>query len=422
MASEGLMRVEISMQVAEGQQIEVIEAGITVVRGIKTAGVHAGLKRKRRDLALIYSESPAVVVGTFTTNQVKAAPVLVTQARVRGRGVARAIVCNSGNANACNGPQGERDALAMGAAVAKELGLAEEDVLVASTGVIGMPLDMDKVRAGIAAAARELARGREAAAAAVEGIMTTDTVPKEVAVRFRIQGRDCYLAGMAKGSGMIHPNMATMLAFMATDCAVDKEALDRLFREVVSRTFNQVSVDGDTSTNDMALLMANGMAGNHPLTAADPEFPVFARALEYAASQLAKAIARDGEGASKLLEVKVEGASSDEAARTIARSIARSNLVKAAVFGEDANWGRILCAAGYAGIPFRPEGVNIYLGDLQVCEHGAALPFDEAVALEVLRQPEVLIRVTMSEGRGEGVAWGCDLTYDYVKINASYRT
>jgi glutamate N-acetyltransferase/amino-acid N-acetyltransferase len=203
---------------------------------------------------------------------------------------------------------------------------------------------------------------------------------------------------------------------------VDKDALDRLFREVVSRTFNQVSVDGDTSTNDMALLMANGMAGNHPLTAADPEFPVFARALEYAASQLAKAIARDGEGASKLLEVKVEGASSDEAARTIARSIARSNLVKAAVFGEDANWGRILCAAGYAGIPFRPEGVNIYLGDLQVCEHGAALPFDEAVALEVLRQPEVLIRVTMSEGRGEGVAWGCDLTYDYVKINASYRT
>lgn len=404
--------------------VERLEAGITVVRGIRASGVHAGLKKKRRDLTLIVSDVPAVAVGTFTTNQVKAAPVLVTQERVRGegKGRARAIVCNSGNANACTGPQGEADARAMAAAVARGLGIAEDEVLVASTGVIGLHMDMDKVRAGIEAALRELSTSREAAAAAAEGIMTTDTVPKEVAVRFRIHGYECRLAGIAKGSGMIHPNMATMLAFLVTDCAVAREELDRAWREVVGKTFNQVSVDGDTSTNDMALLLANGLAGNPPLAAGDPELAVFEEALEYGARELARLIARDGEGASRLVEVQVEGAGSDEDARRIARSIVRSNLVKAAIFGEDANWGRIICAAGYAGVPFRPEGVDIYLGDVQVCRQGAALPFDEEAASEVLRRPEVRIRVVLAEGQGSGVAWGCDLTYDYVKINASYRT
>ncbi|MBE3582833.1 MAG: bifunctional glutamate N-acetyltransferase/amino-acid acetyltransferase ArgJ [Limnochordaceae bacterium] len=391
------------------------------IPGFRASGVHAGLKRRRRDVALIVSEEPAIAVGTFTTNQVQAAPVRWTRRRIEVGLPVRAIVCNSGNANACNGPQGEQDAAAMAAATAAALGISPDEVLVASTGVIGLPLDMGRLLPAIGAAAAALESGPDGWSAAVEGIMTTDTRPKMAAVECAIQGRTVHVAGIAKGSGMIHPNMATMLAFVVSDGQAERAVLQDLWRQVVGETFNQISVDGDTSTNDMALLLAGGRSGVR-LDAGDPELKRFAAALHTVARSLARQIASDGEGATHLVEVEVTRASSDAAARQIARSIARSNLVKAAVFGQDANWGRILCAAGYAGVPFDPEKVNIWIGPVQVCQNGRSLPFDEAAASAALAQPEVHLAVDLAAGNGTGVAWGCDLTYDYVKINANYRT
>lgn len=396
-----------------------IEGGVTAPAGFRAAGVHAGLKRKRKDIALLVSERPAHVAGTFTTNQVKGHCVYWTMQRVQA-GTARAIVVNSGNANACNGPQGYRDAQRMAECVAERLGIRPEEVLVASTGVIGVLLPMEKVEAGIDAAVRQLdaAGWRDAA----EAIMTTDTRPKTVAVEFSLGGRRVRMGGMAKGSGMIHPNMATMLAFITTDAAVDGAFLQEALRRVVRDTFNMVSVDRDTSTNDMAIVMANGMAGNPPVTAGTPAAAVFEKALRTVCLYLAKEIARDGEGATKLVEITVKGAPDEEAARTVARSISGSNLVKTAIYGEDANWGRILCAAGYAGVPFDPENVSVFLGELCVARRGAAVPFDEAKASEILREPEVRILVDLGAGSAEATAWTCDMTYDYVKINASYRS
>lgn len=396
-----------------------IDGGVTAPQGFVAAGVHAGIKRKRKDVCLLVSESVAAVAGTFTQNRVKAAPLLLTQKHIAD-GRARAIVVNSGNANACNGEHGARDALRMAELTAEQLGIDPSDVLVGSTGVIGERLNMSVLEAGIRNAARHLdADGWQDAA---EAIMTTDTRPKSRAVEFTVHQRRVRLGGMAKGSGMIHPNMATMLAFLTTDVAVEPGYLQSALSRAVDVSFNMISVDGDTSTNDMALILANGAAGNTELTAEDPEAVYFEEALQSICIQLAKDIVRDGEGATKLVEVRVRGAGSQEAARQVARGVSTSNLVKTAIYGEDANWGRILCAAGYSGGEFNPEEVDIYLGDLQVATKGSACGFDEAKASEILREPEVVISLSLGDGPYEAVAWTCDMTYEYVKINASYRS
>ncbi|MGC7881711.1 bifunctional glutamate N-acetyltransferase/amino-acid acetyltransferase ArgJ [Desulforudis sp. 1031] len=396
-----------------------VGGGVTAPAGFRASGVSAGIKKSKKDLALLVSDVPAGVAGVFTTNQVKAAPLLVTMPRVAS-GKAQAIIINSGNANACNGREGLDDARVMGSLCARALGLPEEMVLVSSTGVIGQRLPMDRIASGIPLAVAELRTTGGTAAA--EAIMTTDTVPKQAAVSFTLGGARVTLGGMAKGSGMIHPNMATMLAFVTTDAAVAPGALQRAVRNAVEVSFNMISVDGDTSTNDMLVVMANGLAGNEPLEPGSAGYAVFQRALDEVCIRLAKAIARDGEGATTLLEVRVVGAPTARDARLAARAICSSNLVKAAVFGRDANWGRIVCAAGYSGARFDPDDFDVYLGDLPVAAGGRALVFDEARASAILAGDPVVVTVDFKQGDGSAVAWGCDLSYDYVKINASYRT
>ncbi|AEG13974.1 Arginine biosynthesis bifunctional protein ArgJ [Desulfofundulus kuznetsovii DSM 6115] len=394
--------------------------GVTAPQGFLAAGVAAGVKYKgRRDIALIFSEVPARAAGVFTTNLVKGAPVVVTMERI-ARGRARAVVVNSGNANTCNGEQGIRDARAMAQETARVLNIPEEDVLVASTGVIGQPMPMDRILPGIAAAARELSSGGGAAAA--EAIMTTDTEPKETALSLTLSGHTVTIGGMAKGSGMIHPSMATMLCFITTDAAVSAPCLQEMLRHAVDRSFNMISVDGDTSTNDMVLALANGRAGNPEITAENEDYHLLRDALTEVCTRLARAVARDGEGATKLLEVKVINAASEKDARLAARAVVASNLVKTAIYGRDANWGRIICAAGYSGAHFDPDRVDIYLGDIMVARDGVALPFDEEAASSVLAGREVRVLVDLKSGEYEATAWGCDLTGEYVNINASYRT
>lgn len=394
--------------------------GITAPRGFLAAGVAAGVKYKgRRDIALIFSEVPARAAGVFTTNLVKGAPVLVTMERI-SRGRARAVVVNSGNANTCNGEQGIRDARAMAQETARVLNIPEEDVLVASTGVIGQPMPMGRILPGIAAAARELSPGGGAAAA--EAIMTTDTEPKETALSVTLSGHTVTIGGMAKGSGMIHPSMATMLCFISTDAAVSPSCLQETLRYAVDRSFNMISVDGDTSTNDMVLVLANGLAGNPEIAAENEDYYLFRDALTEVCTRLARAVARDGEGATKLLEVKVINAASEKDARLAARAVVASNLVKTAVYGRDANWGRVICAVGYSGAHFDPDRVDIYLGDVMVARDGMALPFDEEAASAALAGREVRVLVDLKSGECEATAWGCDLTGEYVNINASYRT
>lgn len=394
--------------------------GVTAPQGFLAAGVAAGVKYKgRRDIALIFSEVPARAAGVFTTNLVKGAPVVVTMERI-ARGRARAVVVNSGNANTCNGEQGIRDARAMAQETARVLNIPEEDVLVASTGVIGQPMPMDRILPGIAAAARELSS--DGGAAAAEAIMTTDTEPKETALSLTLSGHTVTIGGMAKGSGMIHPNMATMLCFITTDAAVSAPCLQEMLRHAVDRSFNMISVDGDTSTNDMVLALANGRAGNPEITAENEDYHLLRDALTEVCTRLARAVARDGEGATKLLEVKVINAASERDARLAARAVVASNLVKTAIYGQDANWGRIICAAGYSGAHFDPDRVDIYLGDIMVARDGVALPFDEEAASSVLAGREVRVLVDLKSGEYEATAWGCDLTGEYVNINASYRT
>lgn len=396
-----------------------IEGGVTAPKGFVAAGVHCGIKRKRPDLALIVSDVPAAAAAVYTTNLVQAAPIHVTREHVAA-GALRAVVANSGNANACTGEEGIADARRMAARAARAVGAAPEEVAVASTGVIGVRLPMDKVEAGIAAAAAEL--GAENGEAAARAIMTTDTFPKEAAVRFALQGRTVTIGAAAKGSGMIHPNMATMLAFVTTDAAVEPEALRHVLARSAERTYNRVTVDGDTSTNDMLLMMANGVAGNEPLRLGDPDLDTFARALDRVNEELAKAIARDGEGATKLVEVRVRGAASEEDAARVAKSVAGSSLVKTAVYGNDANWGRILAAVGYAGVALDPNRVDISIGPVPVAKDGAGVPFDEAAAKEHLQSSEVLLTVDLKAGDGSAVAWTCDMTEQYIHINASYRS
>lgn len=400
-------------------QLTFKEDGVTAPRGFLACGLHVGLKKHKKDLALIYSEAPCSVAGVFTTNRVKAAPLKVTMPRVAA-GRAQAVIVNSGNANACNGPAGEEDARLMGRLAAEALGLPEEMVLVSSTGVIGQRLPVERIAAGLPEAVRLL--GPNGGDAAAEAIMTTDLVPKKASVTIDVGGRPVTIGGMAKGSGMIHPNMATMLAFITTDAAIGPAALKEALKAAVDRSFHMISIDGDTSTNDMAVVMANGLAGNAPLEPGQPEFALFCEALTGVCVRLAKKIARDGEGATTLIEVRVRGARTEADARLAARAIAASNLVKAAVFGRDANWGRIICAAGYSGAGFDPERFAVWLGDLQVAADGRGLDFDEARATEILSGDPVIITVDLGQGDGEAAAWGCDLSYDYVKINAAYRT
>ncbi len=406
--------------IGEATRWEVLPGGVTAPEGFQAAGVGAQIRKKgRRDLALVYSRVPAAAAALYTQNQVKAAPVLVSKENLAG-GAAQAIVVNSGIANACTGPGGIADARRMASFTGEVLGIPPGLVVVASTGVIGVPLPMEKIEKGIREAAASLSRAGGSAAA--EAIMTTDTCPKEYAVKFRLGEKEATLGGIAKGSGMIHPNLATMLSFITTDAAVAPEALAGALRWAGARSFNAVTIDGDTSTNDMVVLLANGLAGNKPLTGEEPDYFLFREALLAVCRELAKMIARDGEGATKFLEVRVKGAEREEEACLIARSVAGSNLVKAAVFGEDPNWGRIVAAAGYAGVPFNPDRVDIFIGGLQVAAQGRSLDFDEEEARAILEAREVVITLDLNQGAAEGLAWGCDLSYDYVRINAYYRT
>ena len=401
--------------------MQILENGsVTSPRGFTAAAVAAEIKYTgRTDLAVVYAKVPAQAAAVYTLNRFKAAPLQVTEQNI-SNGIAQAIVVNSGIANAGMGAEGMRLAREMSDCAAEALNIAKDDVIIASTGVIGMPLPMDKVKNGIQKVSKALyADGGHDAAKA---IMTTDTVCKEMAVQLRIDGKVVTIGAMAKGSGMIHPNMATMLGFITTDVNIDNKALQAAFKANIDDSFNMVSVDGDTSTNDMVAILANGQAGNTLLTEESPDFPAFKEALREICIAMAQKIAGDGEGATKLVECTVTGAATKEDARLAAKAIIASSLVKTAIYGNDANWGRIACAAGYSGAQFDPDKVNIFIGDVQVAQNGMGLEFDEAKATETLKQKKVNILVKFNIGTEEATAWGCDLTYDYVSINADYRS
>lgn len=404
--------------------MDIITGGVCAAKGFKANGIHCGIRKNRtkRDLALIWSDTRAAAAAVYTTNLVKGAPLTVTRNHIAD-GYAQAILCNSGNANTCNA-NGIEVAQTMSRLAADELSIPAEDVIVASTGVIGQPLDIAPIQAGIPALVAGLSA--DSCAEAAEAIMTTDTKMKEIAVSFEIGGVTCHLGGIAKGSGMIHPNMATMLVFLTTDCAIAPEMLNKALSEDVKHTFNMVSVDGDTSTNDMVTILANGLAENKPITAEGEDFNIFMNALNTITVWLCRSIAADGEGATKLLECRVSGAKDTATAKTVAKSIICSSLVKAAMFGADANWGRILCAIGYSGADVDVTKVDVKFvsagGELPVCQNGAGIDFSEDLAKVVLSESEIEIVVTLHEGTADATAWGCDLTYDYVKINGDYRT
>lgn len=401
--------------------MKVIDGGITAPQGFLAQGVCAQIKNgAKKDVAIIVAEKKCVAAGVFTTNRVHAACIDVNRAHLSDH-EAQVIVANSGNANACNGEQGYEDTIRMAHASAEALGIDPRDVLIASTGVIGVPLPMEKVEKGIYEAARAISR--EGAANAASAIMTTDLLPKEIAIEMEIEGTPVLLGAIAKGSGMIHPNMATMLAFITTDACISPECLQAALKSSVNKTFNMVSVDRDTSTNDMALVLASGLAGNLIIDEiGSPAYDNFVQGLAYCCEYLAKMIARDGEGAKHLIEVQVLNAPDEETARLIARSVTSSNLVKCAVFGADANWGRILAAAGYSGADFDPSCMDVYLGEEMMAQDGQGLAFDEEKAREELEKNAVTIILDMKSGDAQATAWGCDLSYDYVKINAAYRT
>ena len=405
--------------------MKVINGGVSSAKGFKAAGLHCGVKADsgdKKDLALVVSECMCSAAATFTTNKVKAAPVYLSMNNIKN-GQAKAVVCNSGNANAC-APNGEEHAAAMCRKTAEVLGVEENDVLVASTGVIGHEININAIVSGIPEAAEKLsADGGEDASYA---IMTTDLVNKQVCVEIELGGKKVTLGGMAKGSGMIHPNMGTMLCFITTDADVDKDVLSEILKESVRVTFNRISVDGDTSTNDTCIILANGLAGNPRISSEGKDYDVFKEAVEFVCRTLAVKIAKDGEGATKLITCTVKGADSEAKAEKLSMSVIKSPLVKTAMFGEDANWGRVLCAMGYSGEDFDPLKVTVGFsskaGSIDVCTAGKGLEFDEEKAAEILAEEEITIDITMQEGGFEVTAWGCDLTYDYVKINGDYRT
>ncbi|MBQ8526447.1 MAG: bifunctional glutamate N-acetyltransferase/amino-acid acetyltransferase ArgJ [Clostridia bacterium] len=403
--------------------INIINGGVCAPKGFKANGVHCGIRKNRtkRDLALIVSDTRAAAAAVYTTNLVYGAPIKVTRDHIAD-GYAQAMVCNSGNANTCNA-DGVEIAEKMSELTAKAANVAADDVIVASTGVIGQPLDIEPIAKGLP----ELAAGLGACSEyAAQAIMTTDTKMKEISVSFEIDGKTCAIGGIAKGSGMIHPNMATMLVFITTDCAISPEMLQKALSRDIANTFNMVSIDGDTSTNDMVSIMANGMAGNSIIDAEGEAFDTFMKALNTVCTYLCKCIAADGEGATKMLECSVTGAGSEATAKTVAKSVICSSLVKAAMFGADANWGRILCAIGYSGAKVDVDKIDVSFksakGEIPVCKNGAGIDFSEEIAKKILLEDEIYINIALNSGDYNATAWGCDLTYDYVKINGDYRT
>lgn len=404
--------------------MKTVNGGVCAAKGFLASGIHCGIRRNKskKDLALIYSEKVANAAAVYTTNLVKGAPLVVTKKNISD-GKAQAIICNSGNANTCNA-NGIEIAEKTCELLADNMKINTTDVVVASTGVIGLPLSIEPIANGIPSLVSDLSRnGSEAAA---EGIMTTDIVKKEIAVEFEINGKICTIGGIAKGSGMIHPNMATMLVFITTDCAISSEMLSKALSTDIQTTFNMVSVDGDTSTNDMVTILANGMAGNEEIKAEGKDFEEFMKALNSVTVYLCRMIAADGEGATKLLECKVSGAKDTATAKTVAKSVICSSLLKAAMFGADANWGRVLCAIGYSGADVDISQVDVSFksiqGEIAVCQNGAGIDFSEETAKKILLEKEIEIIVSVGDGESSAVAWGCDLTYDYVKINGDYRT
>ena len=404
--------------------MKLIEGGVCAAKGFKASGIHCGIRKNhsKKDLALIVSDVPASGAAVYTQNLVKGAPLEVTKKHL-ANGKAKAVICNSGNANTCNA-NGIEIAEAMCELTAKALGTEPGNILVASTGVIGQPLDIDPIQAGIGPLVSSLSSS--GSSDACEGIMTTDTKKKEIAVEFELNGKICHLGGIAKGSGMIHPNMATMLVFLTTDASVSPSMLQKALSTDTQNPFNMISVDGDTATNDMVVLLANGLSCNKEITEEGEDFKVFMKALNTVTVHLCRAIAGDGEGATKLLECTVSGAKDLQTAKTVAKSVISSSLTKAAMFGADANWGRVLCAIGYSGADVDVKSVGVSFkseaGCIEVCRNGSGVPFSEEFASEILSKEEIDILVTLGEGNACASAWGCDLTYEYVKINGDYRT
>ena len=407
--------------------LKFIDGGVCAAQGFQAAGIHVGVKTHanwKKDVALIVSDVDCAASAVFTKNVVKAAPIHVDRAHLAD-GKARAIIANSGNANAC-APHGEENAEKMCAAAAKAIGCKAEDVLVSSTGVIGQTINVQVIEDGVPELYGALAATPEASDAAAHAIMTTDTEKKEAAVETVIGGKVVRMGGIAKGSGMIHPNMGTMLCFLTTDCAISPEMIRTALLETVNVSFNRISVDGDTSTNDSCIVLANGMAGNAVITEKGEDYAAFLEALQALCTELAKKMASDGEGAKHLITCTVKGAADEAQAETVSKSVISSTLTKAAIFGADANWGRVLCAMGYSGAEFDPDKVDVHFtsaaGDIAVCEKGRGLDFDEELAKKILTEHDVEINITMGEGNAACTCWGCDITYDYIKINGDYRT
>ena len=405
---------------------KIINGGVCAPKGFSANGIHCGIRKNRtkRDIALILSDVPAAAAATYTTNLVKGAPLTVTKNNI-ANGYAQAVICNSGNANTCNA-NGIEIAEAMCKLVSEHTDVKAEDVIVASTGVIGQPLDLEPIANGMKELAAGLGKDSEHADYASEAILTTDLVKKEIAVSFTLGGKECKIAGIAKGSGMIHPNMATMLVFITTDAAISPEMLQKALSTDIKNTFNMISIDGDTSTNDMVSVMANGLAGNTMIESEGEDFEIFAKALNTVTIHLCKMIAGDGEGATKLLECAVSGAKDEKCAKTVAKSVICSSLPKAAMFGADANWGRVLCAIGYSGADVDVNKIDVSFsskeGTIAVCKNGAGVDFSEEIAKKILLEKEINIIINLNDGDVSATAWGCDLTYDYVKINGDYRT
>jgi len=405
-----------------------ISGGVCAAKGFRSAGIHVGVKSSsnpdKKDLAMIVSDVDCAAAAVFTKNVVKAAPIHVTRAHLAD-GKARAVIVNSGNANAC-APHGEENAQRMCAAAAKAIGCKAEDMVVASTGVIGQTINIGVIEAGIPKLYEQLEASDAASDAAARAIMTTDTVKKEVAIETEVGGKTVRIGGIAKGSGMIHPNMGTMLCFITTDCAISPTMIREALLETAKVSFNRISVDGDTSTNDTCCVLANGLAGNAEITEKNADYDAFVAALKEIGMQLARAMAKDGEGAKHLITCTVKGAKDEQSAETISKSVISSTLTKAAIFGCDANWGRVLCAMGYSGEEFDPDKVDVSFlsaaGEVAVCKQGRGLDFDEDLAKRVLTEDEVVIAIAMGEGDGACTCWGCDITYDYIQINGDYRT
>ena len=404
--------------------MNIIKNGVCAAKGFKANGIHCGIRKNqsKKDLALIVSDTPATAAAVYTTNLVKGAPLLVTKKHIEN-GIAQAVICNSGNANTCNA-NGEEIAEEMSRLVSDTVGVKAEDVVVASTGVIGQPLNIEPIENAMSDLVNGLSCDNGLAAA--QAIMTTDTVSKEIAVEFNIGDKTCRLGGIAKGSGMIHPNMATMLVFLTSDVNISRDMLQKALSGDIADTFNMISIDGDTSTNDMVVILANGQAENEEITAEGEDFNTFMKALNTVTVHLCRMIAGDGEGATKLLECKVSGAADKQTAKTVAKSVICSSLLKAAMFGADANWGRVLCAIGYSGAQVDITKIDVSFkslkGEIAVCKMGSGIPFSEELAKEILLEREIEILVNLNSGEAGASAWGCDLTYDYVKINGDYRT